>query len=37
VLLEFIEVKDIPIISPELLGATDIVDSVSETRRDKRD
>lgn len=34
-LLEFVEAKDVPIVPPELLGATDIVDSVSKTRRDQ--
>jgi len=34
-LLEFTEVKYVPVVPPELLGATDTVDSVSETRRDQ--
>lgn len=34
-LLEFIKAKDICVVPPELLGATNIVDSVSETRRDQ--
>lgn len=35
-LLEFTEVKDAFIVSPELLGATDTVDSVSEITAEKQ-